>query len=112
MPFSWKSFPDLLFIQRAWSRETFGPGPRVNMVLDHMLKEIEEVRDEPRKLEEWIDLLMLAFDGALRQGFSPQEILEAYHDKLLKNKTRKWPDWRTVDPEKAIEHSREEEKSD
>jgi hypothetical protein len=49
---------------------------------------------------------MLAFDGAWRSGHSPEQIVEAYAAKLAKNEKRVWPDWRTADPNKAIEHTR------
>jgi hypothetical protein len=29
-----------------------------------------------------------------------------WNEKNQKNETRRWPDWRTSDPEKAIEHDR------
>lgn len=97
-----------LLKQRNWSRETFGPAQRLHGVLDHLAKEIEEVREHPEDVEEWADLLILAFDGALRQGHYPQEIIDAVHDKLEKNMDREWPDWRGQSEDKAIEHVRSE----
>lgn len=90
--------------QRDFSKKTFGPGRRVDGVLDHMEKEMEEVREHPDDLEEWIDLAMLAFDGAWRSGASPKQVADCFRDKLIKNENRKWPDWRKSDPSKAIEH--------
>ncbi|OZE03911.1 hypothetical protein CH255_19695 [Rhodococcus sp. 05-2255-2A2] len=92
--------------QRDWSRETFGPGSRIEGVLDHITKEIAEVRAKPDDITEWADLAILAFDGALRQGFEPEEIIAAIKAKQTKNEGRTWPDWRTADPDKAIEHVR------
>lgn len=97
-----------LMRQRDWSRKTFGPGPRTAGVLDHIRKEITEVEKAPDDLSEWIDLLILTCDGALRRGFTPREIIDAWITKQSKNEGRKWPDWRTADPNKAIEHIREE----
>jgi hypothetical protein len=91
----------------AWSRETFGPGQRTDAVLDHLAKELEEVRAAPEDASEWADVLLLAFDGAARAGHSPEEIIEALWTKYSVNTTRTWPDWRTQDPTKAIEHVRE-----
>lgn len=113
--------------QADWSARTFGPatvrgplGP-----LDHLEKEIEEVRRAHKhrrrcrtasaevkqrahanELEEWADLLILVFDGAMRSGFSPVQIFRAYRSKLTVNRQREWPDWRTAAPDKAIEHVR------
>lgn len=90
--------------QSAFSQATFGPGTRINGVLDHISKEIEEVRADPQDITEWADLLILALDGALRQGFDPQDILDAVQLKQIKNEGRTWPHWKDSDPNKAIEH--------
>jgi len=94
--------------QAEWSFRTFGPptgDPSGN--LDHIAKELEEIRKAPSDLMEWIDVVTLAIDGALRQGYSPEEIAKALADKLAINKARRWPDWRTVEKGKAIEHVRD-----
>lgn len=94
--------------QATWSAQTFGPGARVKMVLDHIRKEVVEVERDSTSLEEWIDIAMLAFDGAWRAGHTPEEISTALAGKLVKNMNREWPDWRTADPDRAIEHVRTE----
>jgi len=99
---------DHLDRQRSWSAETFGPGPRTRGVLDHIRKELKEVEAAPDDVSEWADVIILAFDGALRAGHEPQEILNAVAAKQAKNESREWPDWRTADPDKAIEHVRTE----
>jgi hypothetical protein len=92
--------------QRAFSLKTFGPGARHKMVLDHIEKELKEIRDVPYDVTEWIDLVLLAFDGALRTGASPRDVANALKDKLTINERRDWPDWRVKDPNKAITHLR------
>lgn len=92
--------------QRDWSQRTFGPGDRTEGVLDHIRKELEEIEAEPGDLSEWIDVAILAFDGAWRSGYSPEQIVEALVAKQEKNESREWPDWRTAEPGKAIEHIR------
>lgn len=92
--------------QRAFSERTFGPGERTDGVLDHITKEIAEVRAKPHDLTEWIDLVLLALDGAWRHGFTPQQIADALAAKQAKNEARTWPDWRTAELGKAIEHVR------
>ena len=96
-----------LYRQRSFSIKAFGPGARVGGVTDHIEKELREVRANPADLMEWIDLVMLAFDGAWRQGFTPEEIAAAFEAKLSQNEARRWPDWRTAPPDKAIEHVRD-----
>ena len=94
--------------QQAWSAETFGPaevrGHRG--VLDHILKELVEIEAEPGDVTEWADLIILAFDGAWRSGHSPADTIAAIKAKQERNEARTWPDWRTADPNKAIEHIR------
>lgn len=92
--------------QRAFSLKTFGPGTRAAGVIDHIRKELREIEDDPTDVEEWIDVIILALDGAWRAGFEPARIVEAIVAKQTKNEKRRWPDWRTADPDKAIEHDR------
>jgi|GEM_PF-3114329 len=93
--------------QRAFSVKAFGPGARAEGISDHIRKELAEVAAAPEDLSEWIDIVLLALDGAWRAGHSSAAIAGALAGKLAKNEQRDWPDWRTVDPSKAIEHNRE-----
>lgn len=55
--------------QTAFGRMAFGPGERREGVLDHMTKEMKEVREAENseaRAEEWVDLVILAQDGLLR----------------------------------------------
>ena len=96
--------------QREFSERTFGPGPRTNGVLDHIRKELAEIEAEPLSME-WIDVVILALDGAWRAGHEPQEIIDAIIAKQAKNEARAWPDWRTAAPDTAIEHDRSAERA-
>ena len=95
--------------QRAWSERTFGPGARTLGVLDHIGKELDEIRADPTDLGEWVDVIILAFDGAWRHGWEPQQIIDAIKAKQAKNEARTWPDWRTMSADQAIEHDRSAE---
>lgn len=121
-------FAALVAEQAAWSHRTFGPGTRTLGLLDHLRKELVEVGKAPYDLSEWIDLAILAIDGAWRHAsqtdsgepmlFSEDEVgtsdyaavgqlvVDAYCAKLAKNFERTWPDWRTAPADKAIEHDR------
>ena len=92
--------------QRVWSDKTFGPGYRAKGVVDHIRKELIEIEAAPTDLEEWIDVVILALDGAWRAGYSPAEIIAQLDAKQSKNEARDWPDWRTLPADKAIEHVR------
>ena len=93
--------------QREWSERTFGPGSRLLGVLDHIRKELAEIEDNPTDVAEWVDVIILGFDGALRAGWEPQQIIDAIKAKQAKNEARRWPDWRTMSADEAIEHVRE-----
>jgi hypothetical protein len=93
--------------QREFTLKTFGPGARTAGVLDHIRKELAEIEADPVDVREWADVVILAFDGALRAGWDPQEILDAIRSKQNRNETRQWPDWRTAPADRAIEHVRE-----
>ena len=93
--------------QRLWSELTFGPGDRVQGVIDHIRKELVEIEAASDDLSEWVDVIILALDGAWRAGHTPEAIAYAIAMKQTKNETRKWPDWRTAEPGKAIEHIRD-----
>lgn len=92
--------------QRTFSERTFGPGTRTLGVIDHIRKELREIEADPADTMEWIDVVLLALDGAWRHGASPEQIAAAIEAKQTKNEGRKWPDWRTMPTDKGIEHDR------
>lgn len=93
--------------QREWSLATFGPGHRTAGVIDHIRKELLEIEGDPLDVKEWVDVIILAFDGAWRAGWEPQQIIDAIREKQARNERRTWPDWRTMSEDQAIEHVRE-----
>jgi hypothetical protein len=94
---------------RAFSEKAFGPIERPHGVIEHIRKELCEIEMNPLDLEEWIDVMILAMDGAWRAGYEPEEIVAALAAKQTKNEARKWPDWRTVPEGAPIEHDRSAE---
>lgn len=92
--------------QRRFSEKTFGPGARTNGVIQHIRKELVEIENDPTDVEEWVDVVLLALDGAWRAGWTPEGIAKAIEAKQTKNEGRTWPDWRTASPDAAIEHDR------
>ncbi len=119
-----------LYRQRRFSVREFGPGARTEGVCRHIEEELREIREagawaaalvhgSPERLranaallEEWIDVALLAFDGAWRAGFDPSEVVGMFEAKLTKNEGRDWPDWRTQSPDAPIEHDRSGEAAD
>ena len=96
--------------QMEFSARTYGPGDRTDGVCDHIRKELNEVQADAAAgvptLPEWVDVIILGFDGAWRSGATPEQIVAAIVAKQTKNEGRRWPDWRTADRGKAIEHDR------
>ena len=92
--------------QAEFSARTFGPGARTAGVCDHIRKELVEVQADGGPLAEWVDVIILALDGAWRSGATPEQIIAALVAKQTKNEGRHWPDWRTVPLDRAIEHDR------
>ena len=90
--------------QREFSLKTFGPGGRMHSVVDHIRKELLEIEAAPTNLLEWVDVILLALDGAWRAGFTLEQICNGIENKQTINEKRKWPDWRDAALDKAIEH--------
>jgi hypothetical protein len=76
--------------QIKWSRDVFGDGKRTEGILKHIEKESIEVREAPLDVEEWVDIVILALDGAWRAGYTPEQIAETMCLKQLKNFCREW----------------------
>ena len=95
-----------IYRQRAFSERTFGPGDRATGIVAHIRKELAEIEAAPGDLTEWIDVILLAIDGAWRAGHLPEVIAAALAEKQRINECREWPDWRTADRDAPIEHKR------
>lgn len=92
--------------QREWSAKTFGTGARVMGITRHIEKELGEIRADPTDLREWIDVVILALDGAWRAGYSPVAIAAELERKQEVNFARKWPV--SVSEDEPTEHVRTE----
>lgn len=93
--------------QIATSKKNFGPDTsddKLMGILSHIRKELDEISEAPRDLIEWIDVVILALDGAWRAGYAPDQIVEALECKQSLNERRKWPHWSTVPANQPIEH--------
>lgn len=77
--------------QEEWSAKTFGNGVRTKGITAHIRKELLEIEATPHDVEEWIDVVILALDGAWRAGYSPEQIVAALEAKQAKNFKRTYP---------------------
>lgn len=102
--------------QIPWSTRTFGPGMRTKGITKHIRVECFEIEKEPTCLEEWVDVIILALDGAWRMGATAKEIeammfkkqainiekrqfpfpknedTPSFHNKLINLDDDDWPD--------------------
>lgn len=85
----------------------FGPGHRTLGLIQHIKKELKEIKKKPKDVKEWADIVILGFDGAWRSGHTAEEVIQAVKDKWEENMARQWPDWRTAEEGKPIEHIRD-----
>ena len=84
-----------------WSRRTH------RGLVKHIQKECEEILAKPDDLEEWVDVIILAVDGAWRSGHSAEQISGMLEFKLYKNQQRTWKV--SEDPNVPNEHVRTDE---
>ena len=95
---------DYLKRQKDWFLKVFGPGTRDEGLTKHISKELDEIRKAPGDVEEWVDIIILGFEGALRNAGSVDEVVDCLRMKQNKNLNRTWPDWRKADLNKPVEH--------
>lgn len=100
------NFVEYIERHRAWSLKTFGEGDRTLGTIKHIEKELVEIKAAPGDLEEWIDVVILAIDGAWRLGASPELIASALQAKQAKNVAREWPPLEQQVAGEAVEHLR------
>lgn len=104
-----------LLRQMAFSHATFGPSTRTDGVIDHIRKELVEVKESGGSAAEWVDVVILGLDGLTRQlaycngerrdpKLVAHDAVSMLEGKQGRNEARTWPNWRTSDPNKAIEH--------
>jgi len=103
-----KAYFDLvsyLEIQKKWSTRVFGEGKRTLGLTEHITKELEEIKAQPDDIMEWVDVMILALDGAWRSGHSPVEVCKAMLDKQSINLQRKWNEVKSEN--ESIHHVKE-----
>jgi hypothetical protein len=74
-----------------WSRRTFGEGRRTVGICRHIQKKLAEIQADPDDTREWIDVILLAFDGYRRHGGRPEQLAAMLQWKQNHNMQREWP---------------------
>jgi hypothetical protein len=83
-------FSNFVEEKARWSRKTFGEEVTCEGLVAHIQKELKEVLDDPSDLEEWVDVIFLALDGASRSGHSGREVSLMILKKFSVLEKRKW----------------------
>lgn len=82
------------FEQLAWRVAEFQsrvfPESKTSATLAHLAREVEELRADPDDLSEFADVLILTLGAAAKQGFTPEQLLTAAHQKMDVNNLRRW----------------------
>lgn len=91
-----------LYQSVEWAEETFGPGYDPEAKAAHLLKEAQELRDDPTDPEEMADVLMIL--GHLAAG-AGVDLAAEVRKKLEKNRQREWGE---PDGDGVVEHVRTE----
>ena len=74
-----------------WSLKTFGEKPNAAPLIKHVRREVKECADQPGDLIEWVDVVLLALDGAARYAHANgHEFVAAMMGKQIVNCRRKW----------------------
>jgi hypothetical protein len=81
--------------QHSWSNEVFGRtenvAARLERLRKHIDSELQEIDEDRTNLEEWVDLMILSMEAALRAGHTPHAIVMALEAKQARNMARQWP---------------------
>lgn len=75
----------------AWSAETFGTDYPTEAIARHIELELVEIRENPSDLLEWIDVVMLGFEGYWRNGGASVNLTPDLWRKLEICKQRSYP---------------------
>ncbi len=98
---------DFQWLQDAiteWADEVFGKSSNPEATVIHLGKEIDELLEDPRCLEEYADVGILWLNAAAKAGYTVEQLYYAMIGKFWVNKKRKWS---KPDPDGVVEHVRD-----
>ena len=81
---------ELFYDHVNWSLKTFGVDKTSIACLNHMEKEVQEAKQSPHDIMEYVDIALLLFDALARVGFTYDDFKKAIERKIYINKNRKW----------------------
>lgn len=76
------SLHDYLRAHNAWSARTFGTDRKPMSIIKHLRKELEELQQKPDDILEYVDIIILAADGAFLCQYTPNQVVEALMNTL------------------------------
>ena len=86
------NFTEIFEKHKEWSLNQFGKKDSPLGPINHMGKEVEELKKDPQDAMEYADILILLMDAWLTIGKGPEELLDAVNEKIDINRARVWPD--------------------
>lgn len=89
----------------TWSDAKFGAGREPIGNINHLLKEVGELRDNPYNPEHWADVLILVLNASRQAGYNVDDLIQATEAKFAVIQTWKWNE---PDELGVIQHVREE----
>jgi len=78
--------------KKVFGDNTFRTGRSHKGLIEHIKKELDEIDQDPTDLYEWIDVIILAIDGAWRAGFTAEDVDLALFRKQTVNFNRIYPE--------------------
>lgn len=85
---------------KRWSEKEFG-SQRLRGIIAHLRREVRELENNPRNLEEFADCQMLLMDALTQAGYNMDELKGAVDCKLEINKKR---NWKEPNEDGSVEH--------
>lgn len=86
-----------------WSDQTFGSHCRLQGMLAHLRKEVQELSDHPDDTAELADCFMLLLDISRSMNVDTHQLIQETRNKLEINKQRRWGE---PGPDGEVEHLR------
>ena len=82
-PFDFVAFLDELL---AWSLDKFGTGTMETLFMQRIRRAAAKVTADDKSLDEWVDVILLALDGAMRCGDHGAAVIDAeFHQHALED---------------------------
>lgn len=74
----------------TWSVDTFGKRNDPTGPINHLIEEVNELKESPYDETEYADCFLLLLGAWFETGRPAEELLQAAADKIEVNRNRKW----------------------